>query len=167
MEGLGQATSRIQFNNIDTLLFLTFCFFDIKGDRAAWILHTLCRTGKARMNMPQGHIIESLEKVTGHIGEPTHRITGFRQHQFSKTLTIAIILLRNCKMRHQDMSFVRIKSFFHILKNVGQGITNPLNFLFLIILIVNTSINRIDKRQQENLAILQLNRLKSLLQTCT
>ena len=65
------------------------------------------------------------------------------------------------------MGLFGIKSFFHILKNVGQGITNPLNLLILIILIINPSINRIDKGKKKNLAVSQLDRLKSLLQTCT
>ena len=118
------------------------------------------------MDMPQDHIIESLEKVTGYIGKTTYRIAGFRKHQFSKTLTILVILLRNRKMRHQNMGLVGIKNFFHILENVGQGITNPLNFLILIVFIVNTGINRINKGKEENLAVLKLDGHESLLQTC-
>ena len=142
MEGLRHITRRIQFKNkYRHPSWLRLASLTLKATGLPEYCTRLVGLAKRVWICPKGNIIERLEKVTGHIGKTTYRITGFRQHQFSKTLTIAIILLRNRKCVHQDMSFVRIKSFFYILKNVGQGITNPLNFLSLIILIVNTSIN--------------------------
>ncbi len=132
--------------------FLTLGFFDIKGD---WLPEYCTRwlgLAKRVWYAPGRHIIESLKR-SRHIGSfSTHRITGFRQHQLPKTLTILVIFQKlQMSPRHGPC---QIKGFFHILENVAKA-SPTLESPYPHRPITNPSINRINKRKQVDLVITQ------------